>query len=127
MSTATLPAPAPASRDVRGGWSAENTINLTEDGSRIVRVSTHKVSSGALVTSATAMHALKGSDVPGLGKMYGWLMGSEPMDYLVQSSKRVTGRVVTEQHAEVMAGSPALFAFIEKAKAYYAAHPDMGD
>lgn len=126
MSTATLPAPSKAYRDARGQWSVEDTIPLTEDASRVVRVSTHKVSSGALVTSATAMHALRESHVPGIGKMYGWLMGSEPMEYLVQSSKRVTGPAVNAQHAEVMAGSPALLAFIEKAKAYYAANA-VGD
>lgn len=96
-------------KDMRGNWQAKDTVPL--ECGRLLKISTHKVSSGQLVTSAQ------------VGKQDGvffcYMMYQDFSERLLYSAPaRVTSKVVEAQHAEAMAMVPSL---IKSVADFYAA------
>ena len=94
------------SKDCRGNWRAEDMIPL--EGGRTVEIVTHKVYSGALLTTAQA-----GVDD---GSMFTYTMYEDyRKDMIAKYYPRITAKIVAEQHA-------AALKQLETIKAAIAAH-----
>jgi hypothetical protein len=85
-------APAKAERDMRGSWRCETDVPLLENIS--LQIVTHKVSSGALVTSARGVIHERGMIV--------WRSQTDYFETLAQSTTRVTAPSCERQHAIAM-------------------------
>ena len=79
-------------KSVRGTWEAQDHIELGND--RVLRISTHKVSSGALVTTATVQIRD--------GQFLSHRMYTDFSQRLTARMLRCTEKNVTLQHADVM-------------------------
>jgi hypothetical protein len=82
-----------AQKDIRGNWKMEDSIDLVAN--RVLKVSTHKTSSGWLVTTAS-VHVKEGSFLT--HRMY-----HDFSQRMESSSVRCTEKNVTAQHAACMA------------------------
>lgn len=105
-----------ASKDMRDNWKCENDIEL--GGDRILRISTHKVHSGALVTTATG-HKRVGDGA--LQHIFSMGMDSAEDDFrktLASSKVKCTSKAVATQHGEAM---KLVSALVSDATAHYAA------
>lgn len=88
----TTPTEVITHKDMRGNWRAETKIDLED--SMILQVLTHKVYSGALVTSAK-IHKQEGAFL--VHAMY-----SDFHKCLKSTKTRVTSKAVAEQHGEAL-------------------------
>ena len=79
-------------KSIRGTWEAEDRIELGNN--RVLKVSTHKVSSGSLVTTAT-VHLYDGN-------FLSHRMFTDFSQRLMTADVRCTERNVTLQHADAM-------------------------
>ena len=81
-----------AQKDIRGNWHLSEDIPLQGAGNRVLRLSTHKTSSGQLVTSATVGTVDRG--------MFSYMMYTD-FNKRVMATRpaRITGKVVDAQHA----------------------------
>lgn len=89
---------AVATRNMRGDWSAENFIPMgiaTKDGDFNLKISTHKTSSGTLVTSANAVRVQDGRIM--------WRPFTDFHKQVAQSRVRVTSKAVEAQHQTALA------------------------
>ena len=76
-------------KDIRGNWKAESKFNLPNG--RSLEISTHKVSSGQLITSA-----IVGKDE---GAFFSYVMYQDLSERMVYSAPtKCTGKKVEEQH-----------------------------
>lgn len=103
-----------AYKDMRGNWRASNSIQLEDD--RKLKISTHKVSGGQLVTSAQV-----GKQD---GNFFCFTMYQDFTDRLITSvPARVTSKVVEAQHAEAMKMVPSLMKSVADFYAIKVAEP----
>jgi hypothetical protein len=83
-----------AIKDMRGNWHIEETVPLTRG--RVLKISTHKVHSGALVTIATAGRVE--------GGFFTFMMYADfSTRWAFSQPVRVTARAVENQHWAAMA------------------------
>jgi len=99
-----------ALKDIRGNWAEVSFINLS--GNKRLKISTHKVHSGVLVTSATVIIMENGFETHRMFQDYSYRV-------IVDRPKRVTSKVVEEQHGKLMDDKPKLLAIIGAAEAHY--------
>lgn len=105
-----------AHKDMRGNWKCENDIELGND--RILRISTSKVYSGALVTTATG-HKRVGDGA--LQHIFSMGFDGEGDDFrkaLASSKVKCTSKAVAGQHGEALNRAALL---VSDATAHYAA------
>lgn len=80
-----------ARKDIRGNWAVSEDIDLPGAGNRSLRLSTHKTSSGQLVTSATVGTVDR--------SMFSYMMYTDfNKRVIISRPARVTGKVVDAQH-----------------------------
>ena len=83
-----------ATKDMRGNWKCEEEVPLTRG--RVLKISTHKVHSGALVTTATAGKVE--------GGFFSFLMYADfSVRWAASQPARITAKVVETQHWQAMA------------------------
>lgn len=81
-----------ANKDIRGNWHMSEDIDLPGAGNRSLRLSTHKTSSGQLVTSATVGTVDRG--------MFSYMMYTDFNKRIIATRPaRVTAKVVDAQHS----------------------------
>lgn len=85
-------------KDCRGNWTAEDNIALPDG--RQLRLSTHKVCSGNLVTTAT-VGRLEGG-------FFSYTMYQDFSKRLATAAARCTAKVVATQHEAVLANIESL-------------------
>jgi len=82
-----------ATKDMRGNWKCEEEVPLTRG--RVLKISTHKTYSGALVTTATAGKVE--------GGFFTFMMYADfSVRWATSQPLRVTARVVENQHWAAM-------------------------
>jgi hypothetical protein len=97
-------------KDIRGNWRASQRIDLGNQ--RVLNIVTHKVSSGAFVTSASVAKVDGGFETHVMYQDFSKRLGAK--------SIRGTEKAVQALHTESMLLAGGLDALVNLAKAHYA-------